>query len=136
MLVARSRIPRVSSTAWGCPLAVPPGCPWAPALASRALRVEGGSGALWLLSRALPSGRGQFGLPFKDALRDALWHTPHCIQSAAAPQMYRSVGLRPLVLEHRNDKCDPCASALAEERRQRVKSTTQLLTPRSPTSAP
>ena len=92
---------------------MPPGCPWAPALASRALRVEGGSRALWLLSRALPSGRGQIGLRLSGrSHRRAVAH-PHGIQSAAAPQMYRSVGLRPLALEHRNDKCDPCATTLA-----------------------
>ena len=53
MLVARSRLPRVSSTAWGCPLLVPPGCPEhrlaSTAYAQAFLRR--------LLYRALPSGR-------------------------------------------------------------------------------
>ena len=54
------------------------------------------------------------------------------------PPMNRSVGFCPLVLEHRNDKCDARDHAGGGEkpRRSTTKSTTQILSPPTPTSAP
>ena len=116
MLVARSRIPRVSSTAWGCPLAVPPGAaPEHRRYASTACAQRTSRGGC---SHDALLAVGPFGLPLQDALSRC---ASRCRANPddskrARPPMNRNAGVCPPVLEHRNDKCHPCLSVLAEER--------------------
>ena len=115
MLVARSRIPRVSSTAWGCPLAVPPGAaPEHRRYASTACAQRTSRGGC---SHDALLAVGPFGLPLQDALSRC---ASRCRANPddskrARPPMNRNVGVCPPVLEHRNDKWDPRATTLTKK---------------------
>ena len=122
MLVLRSRIPRVSSAAWALRVAalvdaarsrfclLSTGATRRGRYASRAARGRSGCSP----ARCRPDGASLGCL--SRTLSETRCGTPRTHSKRAAPPMNRSVGLRPLVLEHRNDKCDPRATTLAEER--------------------